>query len=313
MNSRPSAFRLALVLSIVLVAVVLLGGGTAFAADSAVPGETLYGLDRSLEDIQAQLTKNPKAIVTLNLAFADERLLEAQRLAEGEGTGDFQDALSDYVDTIDSVVETIGASAIADNNHLSRILDDAIAVHDVKLLRLAVADGSEEDDAAALGRFCEGSETHPVAQSMAEHYDVDSSQIMNWFCGSDQAPGIGLGQIMLALRKQDESGPSAQEMLRRRAGGEGWGQIWQDLGLLGKKNADDLPERAGPKGDKNSNGDDNTSGDDSSPGDEKGPPDHANSRSNRESSDGDGHPGSAGSKDKADSTGDSDSPGRSGK
>ena len=228
-------------------------------------------------------------------------------MAEGEGTGDFQDALSDYVDTIDSVVETIGASAIADGNHLSRILDDAIAVHDVKLLRLAVADGSEEDDAAALGRFCQGSETHPVAQSMAEHYDVDSGQIMNWFCGSDQAPGLGLGQIMLALRKQDESGPSAQEMLRRRIEGEGWGQIWQDLGLLGKKNADDLPERAGPKDDKKSNDDD------SSPGDEKGPPDHANSRSNRESSDGDGPPGNAGTKDKADSPGDSDSPGRSGK
>lgn len=308
-TARLRESRVVWALVFLAIAFLLIGSGTVYAADAAVPGEPLYAIDRTLEEIQAILTKNPEASVALHLAHADERLSEAQELVDGEGSGALRDALIEYGSDIDSAIETMEQYEIAGSNRLGVILEDAIVGHDAKLMRLAVADNSEEDDEATKSRYCGGDENHPVAQSLAEQYDVNTGQIMNWFCGSEQAPGQGLGQIMLALRNQDrlgQEGPAAEELLKRRADGEGWGQIWQDLGLIGKNKTDDLPERADPKGDENS------SDDGSSPGDEPGPPDHANSRGNRDQSDDNGPPDHANSKDKGESSGDSGLRGRGG-
>lgn len=63
---------------------------------------------------------------------------------------------------------------------------------------------------------------HTVGEGIADTFDIDYEQVMEWFCED----GHGFGQILLALQTaavHDEA--DADELLDRRADGEGWGQI----------------------------------------------------------------------------------------
>ncbi len=106
----------------------------------------------------------------------------------------------------------------------------------------------EEDDGEEVGYFCRADteDQHPVGAALAETYESDYGQVMQWFCED----GFGLGQIMLALQTGLMDGADAGELLTRRSEGEGWGQIWVDMGVIGKdKEADPPggpPEWAGP-------------------------------------------------------------------
>jgi len=117
--------------------------------------------------------------------------------------------------------------------------------------------------------FCEDPDRiHPVGAAIAETYDTTYDQIMEWFCGTaaggdgDAAPyqTHGLGQVMLALQTAENTGNSgeAQRYLDQRREGRGWGQIWQEAGLIGK---DRLREQGKP--------------DHAGPPENKGKPDHA--------------------------------------
>lgn len=123
----------------------------------------------------------------------------------------------------------------------------------------AAAGNHQEED---VDPFCSGTGdyVHPVAQAIAEKYDTSYEQIMTWFCGdgdqSDQEKP-GLGQIMLALQtaetsKEGEHAGEAAYFLQQRAEGKGWGQIWQEEGLIGKDRTRDpgKPDHAGPPQDK---------------------------------------------------------------
>ena len=91
--------------------------------------------------------------------------------------------------------------------------------------RLQEIDAGEEVNA-----FCANSErTHPVGARLAARYDVTYEQVMEWFC-----EGMGFGQIMLALQTARLTDVEPATLLDRRSGGEGWGEIWQDAGLIGR-------------------------------------------------------------------------------
>jgi hypothetical protein len=108
-------------------------------------------------------------------------------------------------------------------------------------------DQEDPEEADEVNYFCRADTTaqHPVAAGIAETYGMEYGQVLAWFCDG----GFGFGQIMLALMTQEQTGGSADELLARRAGGEGWGQIWISLDLIGEP--DDAvppgrPETAGP-------------------------------------------------------------------
>ncbi len=107
-------------------------------------------------------------------------------------------------------------------------------------------DDDDEDEAIEDGEnfFCANPDIlHPVGDRLAEHYDTAYEQVMAWFCED----GMGFGQIMLALRTAEMMGESGETYLERRADGEGWGQIWQSLNLIGPgRDKDGGPEDAGP-------------------------------------------------------------------
>lgn len=271
----PQTRRLSMgwMLALFLVASVLVGGGTAYASDNAVPGQPLYGLDRSLEEIQADLTVDPQAFVALQLAFADERLSEAQELAsEEEGEG-FQEALNGYGESIGAVVQKFAAAEAVDLEALESLLDDALTDHDAKLAALALLDEDDvEDDCDIDGeedceeneneengdldddiddgdksenRFCVTGESHPVALKLEGDYTAE--EIMEWFCGSEDSRGVGFGQIMHAIQTEallvmKGETITADELLAMKADGFGWGLIWQQYGLKGKPTIVEDPE-----------------------------------------------------------------------
>jgi hypothetical protein len=104
--------------------------------------------------------------------------------------------------------------------------------------------GDEEDD-DALGTFCDDlAFDHPVASGLADWFPEDYETIIGWFCD-----GWGFGQIMLALQTAEmteDEGDSAQDYLDFRAEDQGWGEIWKELGLIGKPEDDGDPPMAPP-------------------------------------------------------------------
>lgn len=77
--ARAVAFRFAL---FSLVAFVVLGGavGTGYAAYGSLPGEALYQVKKSAEQLQLKFTSSEEAKATLQVKFSKKRLLEAQKV-----------------------------------------------------------------------------------------------------------------------------------------------------------------------------------------------------------------------------------------
>ena len=73
---------------------------------------------------------------------------------------------------------------------------------------------------------------HPLAVKLAERYDVTEQWVMGHFCD-----GYSMGVIMLALKTSQLDGVlvDADTLLAERADGNGWGQIWKEMGLIGSE------------------------------------------------------------------------------
>jgi hypothetical protein len=111
--------------------------------------------------------------------------------------------------------------------------------------RIVVEDEDDDDDDDGQGdhgHYCRNVDdpdiVHPVGGAIAERYDVNYEEVMYWFCEES----MGFGQIMLALQTADDGDVSYEEYLDRRLAGEGWGQIWKDLGLIGRLKDAEPPE-----------------------------------------------------------------------
>jgi hypothetical protein len=260
-RARPLAWRrfgLAWVTAIVVIVALLTGGGMTYAADGAAPGDALYKLDRSIEEVRLALTNDPQAAFELRLALASERLEEAKKVLGEEKTDQFYEAMDYYDGAVTGIAEALQSSAVADRAVLGGLLDKAIVKYDAQLA--AMVDGEGGGDTGQIhdrdrDHWClegpEGEDPHPVAERLAREYGVSYEEIIGWFCD-----GFGLGEIGLAYRIQTESGTPVAELFDTRADAKmGWGLILQDEGLIGR------PEGAGPP-----------EGVPQGPPDEKGPP-----------------------------------------
>jgi hypothetical protein len=132
------------------------------------------------------------------------------------------------------------------------------------------ADPDQEQDDPSNGYFCRQSEDeHPFGERLADRFETDYETLQEWFCD-----GFGWGQIMLALHTGELTGDDPAALLEARRAGEGWGQIWQRLQLIGR------PEHAGPPNDEDGDGRPDHAGppnDEDGDGrpDHAGPPEHA--------------------------------------
>lgn len=71
---------------------------------------------------------------------------------------------------------------------------------------------------------------HPLAAKIAERYGIDEETMMTYYC-----QGYSIGEIMLALKTSQMEGieVSFEDILAGLDGPDAWGQIWQDMGLIG--------------------------------------------------------------------------------
>jgi len=74
---------------------------------------------------------------------------------------------------------------------------------------------------------CLGDEISPIGQSIADDYESATyEQVMTWFCN-----GAEFEDILVALETEEQTGTSADEMLKMLADGFTWDEIWQVIGL----------------------------------------------------------------------------------
>ncbi len=210
---------------IVSAILLLVGGGTAYAADNAVPGDVLYGLDRSMESLHLSLATGPESAVNIQLNVAQERLEEAQQLLAAGQPVRAQEALSAYGLAVTQASKTIANARPDSMEVLTQRLEDKL-VSDNALLQSFANYGLSEIDLETPEEgddetpACHDDQIHPVGQSLADQYSVPYEEIMGWFCN-----GYGFGEIGIAYSLSQETNTAVDDIFDLRASGLGWGQI----------------------------------------------------------------------------------------
>jgi hypothetical protein len=254
-----SSMRLRLVPTLVSIAVVVavwMAGmaGVALAADASGPGEPLYSLDRTMEQIQLRLTYDPEAATQLRMRLTQERMDEIQGLVRKQDQERLEKALGDYGDAVGELaLRSQAREQLADPARIAEM--DQILARNEEQMRYAFQMGEDEDDLDDPqdpeepdddddkgGRNGNGwytnttTVTHPVALSLAREYNISATQVVSWF-----ADGYGFGEIMHALKTSEaisgtettisDTSPTGLLELKTELGG--WGQVWQAAGLIG--------------------------------------------------------------------------------
>ncbi|MGD8905237.1 MAG: DUF5667 domain-containing protein [Anaerolineae bacterium] len=226
----------------IVLALLVSTGGVIYAADAAVPGDPLYGVDQAVESARLGLTHRPESVMNLLLSLAEERLLEAEELAAQQDEGNLGVVLDNYGATVSALAQTLGTVEGADRATLTALLDQAFSDHDLRLTNIlgpavvadAADDGEEEATEDEDAAYCVGADPHPTAQRLADTYDVTYEEIMGWFCDD----GYGLGEIKHALETSVATGDSPEDLLALKNELGGWGEVWQELGLIGSTDDD---------------------------------------------------------------------------
>jgi hypothetical protein len=231
-------------------ALVASTGAVAHAADESVPGDRLYGIDKAMEWAQLGLTVRPLATVKLLLSFAEERLLEAEKLSSIGDEWNLEAALDGYGSAIAQVAQTLGKAESRDAAALAALVDQSFSAHAARLARIYQdITVNEGDDTAAEGdepARCAESGPHPVAVRLAGRYGESPERVMAWFC-----EGYGFGDFVQALSMRKETGEDAGTLLALRAELGRWSLVWQELGLIGPRKdlPAESPDHVGPPDD----------------------------------------------------------------
>jgi hypothetical protein len=208
-------------------ALVASTGAVAYAADESVPGDRLYGIDKAMERAQLSLTVKPLSTMKLLLSFAEERLLEAEKLIASGDIWNLEVALDGYGSAIAQVAQTLGRTEGREAAALAALVDQSFSAHAVRLARIYL--DITEDEGGEPAR-CADSNPQPVAVRLAGRYGESPKRVMAWFC-----EGYGFGDIMQALSMRKETGEDAGTLLALRAELGGWSLVWQELGLIGPR------------------------------------------------------------------------------
>ena len=117
-NMASPRFRtvFSLVAAVVLVVVFLFGGAgiTAYAAQSALPGDALYGVKTGVEQTRVSLAGDAADRAQLSLAFAERRLDEIARLIANGRYSDIAQAVQEYEQYVQKAIAELGTVAAGD-------------------------------------------------------------------------------------------------------------------------------------------------------------------------------------------------------
>ena len=82
---------------------------------------------------------------------------------------------------------------------------------------------------------CDGTMIHPILEEFSIRYDVTYEEVLRYYCEL----GASVGEISMALKTvtRTDGAVSAADLLEQHINDElGWGEIWQNLGLIGHGN-----------------------------------------------------------------------------
>lgn len=143
------------------VAVLLLAGlsgGTAFAAQSALPGEPLYAVKIHVnEAVQTALATTPQAKAEVNASIATTRLEEAESLAsagtlDATTTAELADNFAQHADAAQAGTAAVAAEDPGTAAQLGATFSSTLAAHGAILAQLASdsATGTVQENSDAL-------------------------------------------------------------------------------------------------------------------------------------------------------------------
>jgi hypothetical protein len=116
MNSSTPRFVFSALAMIIVIFVLLFGsaGATVYAAQSALPGDTLYTLKTGLEQTQVNLSRDAANRAQLHLDFADRRLSETAALIEEGRFNDIGAATAELEYHIQQAIGELQTVALGD-------------------------------------------------------------------------------------------------------------------------------------------------------------------------------------------------------
>lgn len=128
--------RLAPLWTIILVLVVsLIGGGTAYASGSTLPGDGLYPLKLSIEDARLFLADDA-GDASLTIQFAQNRAEEIQALIEADREADLSLAVDLFSDQVVAATDSLTVLAQTEPERAAQLgsqLDQTLSTHTDKL------------------------------------------------------------------------------------------------------------------------------------------------------------------------------------
>jgi hypothetical protein len=204
--------------------VLVASGILVSAADAAVPGDWMYGVDRAMDGLRVRLALDPKQKAQVERQLAQERLHEAQMLTQrGEPSN---------VELLRQESRKALLAAKAADPHATRKAEKPAA----KILAPAQVEPNErqlEQTRPAKGDpYCSGKAARhqPAGEKLAQRLGVNYGEVMRWYC-----QGYKMSEIGLAYRISRTTGVGVDQVFARRLNGLGWGEIMKKYGLNGKE------------------------------------------------------------------------------
>jgi hypothetical protein len=178
-------------LAAVLGLIVALAAGTtgvAHAADGAVPGDTLYSIDRGMEHLELSLTKDSNKALRRQISFTDERLDEVEELAERGNIGHLEEAIDNYDQSVLDITQLAGTVSEQSDDTLSQLVDQTFSKHQSRLGTLLgkVPEQAQKGIQRALEASSKGHESALKALNGNKH---DDSRPGNEPPGRNKTPG----------------------------------------------------------------------------------------------------------------------------
>lgn len=130
-------FGMSQIIITIVLAIGMLTGGS-YAVQAAGPGDLLYGVDLAIEQARLKLTANPEQQAALQLKFASERLVEAEKKLEAGKPEDAGEALSAHNQLMTNLAAFIQNAGELDQIALRTMMQEELAFQQGILDRLRI-------------------------------------------------------------------------------------------------------------------------------------------------------------------------------
>jgi uncharacterized protein DUF5667 len=111
-------------------------GGVVYAAKASNPGDPLHGVELAMEQAQFDLTPGLSRKVELRIAFAEERLNEAQATFSKNDVTNGIEAMNEYGMETSDIAQLIGSANGTDQVALTALVESALSTHEIVLNNL---------------------------------------------------------------------------------------------------------------------------------------------------------------------------------